>query len=173
VDLIRKKKIKQFEKAAEIPVERKAFTPAIEVLRQHLAKPDFTKHVDVLPVALAYAEQCVYEHDGKLDKALTHLAGFAAKRAGKNIPIHRLKDLARDSALGNLYRPMVSDTVVRVHGEHYRFEYNGKPTLFAEHITMGGGYPNVCMSIHFIWDEALAKLVIGYFGEHLPTSHDK
>jgi hypothetical protein len=173
VDLIRKKKIKQFEKAAEIQVERKAFTPAIEVLRQHLAKPDFTKHVDVLPVALVHAEQCVYEHDGKLDKALTHLAGFAAKRAGKNIPIHRLKDLARDSALGNLYRPMVSDTVVRVHGEHYRFEYNGKPTLFAEHITMGGGYPNVCMSIHFIWDEALAKLVIGYFGEHLPTSHDK
>jgi hypothetical protein len=173
VDLIRKKKIKQFEKAAEIPVERKAFTPAIEVLRQHLAKPDFTKHVDVLPVALAHAEQCVYEHDGKLDKALTHLAGFAAKRAGKNIPIHRLKDLARDSALGNLYRPMVSDTVVRVHGEHYRFEYNGKKTLFDEHITLGGGYPKECMSIHFIWDEARAKLVIGYFGQHLPTSEDK
>jgi hypothetical protein len=173
VDLIRKKKIKQFEKAAEIPVERKAFTPAIEVLRQHLAKPDFTKHVDVLPVALAYAEQCVYEHDGKLDKALTHLAGFAAKRAGKNIPIHRLKDLARDSALGNLYRPMVSDTVVRVHGEHYRFEYNGKKTLFDEHITLGGGYPKECMSIHFIWDEVRAKLVIGYFGQHLPTSEDK
>jgi len=173
VDLIRKKKIKQFEKAAEIPVERKAFTPAIEVLRQHLAKPDFTKHVDVLPVALAHAEQCVYEHDGKLDKALTHLAGFAAKRAGKNIPIHRLKDLARDSALGNLYRPMVSDTVVRVHGEHYRFEYNGKKTLFDEHITLGGGYPKECMSIHFIWDEVRAKLVIGYFGQHLPTSEDK
>lgn len=173
VDLIRKKKIKQFEKAAEIPVERKAFTPAIEVLRQHLAKPDFTKHVDVLPVALVHAEQCVYEHDGKLDKALTHLAGFAAKRAGKNIPIHRLKDLARDSALGNLYRPMVSDTVVRVHGEHYRFEYNGKKTLFDEHITLGGGYPKECMSIHFIWDEVRAKLVIGYFGQHLPTSEDK
>ena len=29
------------------------------------------------------------------------------------------------------------------------------------------------MSIHFIWDEARAKLIIGYFGEHLPTSHDK
>jgi hypothetical protein len=29
------------------------------------------------------------------------------------------------------------------------------------------------MSIHFIWDEALGKIVIGYFGEHLPTSHDK
>jgi hypothetical protein len=173
VDLIRKKKIKQFEKAAEIPVERKAFTPAIEVLRQHLAKPDFTKHVDVLPVALAHAEQCVYEHDGKLDKALTHLAGFAAKRAGKNIPLYRLAALAKNSALGNLYRPEVSDTVVRYHGDRYRFEYNGKPTLFAEHITMGGGYPNVCMSIHFIWDEALGKIVIGYFGEHLPTSHDK
>jgi hypothetical protein len=68
---------------------------------------------------------------------------------------------------------MVSDTVVRVHGEHYRFEYSGKKTLFDEHITLGGGYPNVCMSIHFIWDEALGKIVIGYFGEHLPTSHDK
>jgi hypothetical protein len=115
----------------------------------------------------------LYEHDGKLDKALTHLAAFAAKREGKNIPLHRLGALAKDSALGKLYRPEVSDTVVRYHGDSYRFEYNGKPTLFAEHITMGGGYPNVCMSIHFIWDEARAKLIIGYFGQHLPTSMDK
>jgi len=171
--LVSKRKLTPFERPELEIIERKAFMKAIDVLKSHLAKPDFTKHVDVLPVALAHAEQCVYEHDGKLDKALTHLAGFAAKRAGKNIPLYRLAALAKDSALGKLYRPEVSDTVVRYHGDRYRFEYNGKPTLFAEHITMGGGYPNVCMSIHFIWDEALGKLVIGYFGEHLPTSHDK
>ena len=48
-----------------------------------------------------------------------------------------------------------------------------KRQLFDEHITLGGGYPKECMSIHFIWDEARAKLIIGYFGQHLPTSEDK
>jgi hypothetical protein len=171
--LVSKRKIKPFEKPAAEIAERKPFTKASDILNAHMAKPDFTKHIEILPQALVHAEQCLYEHDGKLDKALTHLATFASKRAGKNIPIHRLMGLAKDSALGNLYRPMVSDTVVRVHGDHYRFEFNGKKCLFDEHITLGGGYPKECMSIHFIWDEARAKLVIGYFGQHLPTSMDK
>ena len=174
VGLITKKKLKTVNKhAVEAHAERKPFTKAIDVLQSHLVKPEFTQHIEILPQAQEHAGQCLYEHDGKLDKALTHLTAFAAKRAGKNIPMHRLKDLARDSALGNLYRPMVSDTVVRVHGDHYRFEYQGKLTLFDEHITLGGGYPKECMSIHFIWDEPRAKLVIGYFGQHLPTSEDK
>jgi hypothetical protein len=174
VGLINKKKLKTVNKhAAEVHVERKPFTKAIDVLQSHLAKSEFTKHIEILPQALEHAGQCLYEHDGKLDKALTHLAAFAAKRAGKNIPLHRLTALAKDSALGKLYRPEVSDTVVRCHGDRYRFEYNGKPILFDEHITLGGGYPKECMSIHFIWDEARAKLIIGYFGQHLPTSEDK
>jgi hypothetical protein len=172
--LVAKRKLKSVNKhGGPSVIEKKDFTKAADVLKAHLARDDFSKHIEVLPEALLHAESCLYEHDGKLDKALTHLAAFAAKRAGKNIHIHRLKDLARDSALGNLYRPMVSDTVVRVHGEYYRFEYNGKKTLFDEHITLGGGYPKECMSIHFIWDEVRAKLVIGYFGQHLPTSEDK
>ena len=174
VGLITKKKLKAVNKhSAEANVERKPFTKAIDVLRSHLARPEFTQRIEILPQALEHAEQCLYEHDGKLDKALTHLATFAAKRAGKNIPMHRLKDLARDSALGNLYRPMVSETVVRVHGDHYRFDYQGRRQLFSEHITLGGGYPRECMSIHFLWDEARSLLIIGYFGEHLPTSEDK
>jgi hypothetical protein len=172
--LVAKRKLKSVDKYCGASViEKKDFTKAVDVLKAHLALAEFSKHIEVLPAALVHAEECLYEHDGKLDKALTHLAAFAAKRAGKNIPLHRLGALAKDSALGKLYRPEVSDTVVRYHGESYRFEYNGKPTLFAEHITMGGGYPNACMSIHFIWDEARVKLVIGYFGEHLPTSLDK
>lgn len=171
--LVSKRKLKPFEKPGPEMVERKPFTKALDILEAHLAKPEFSKHIEILPKAFEYAQKCLYEHDGKLDKALTHLATFASKRAGKNIPVHRLKDIARDSALGNLYRPMVSDTVVRVHGDHYRFEYQGKQTLFDEHITLGGGYPKECMSIHFIWDEVRAKLIIGYFGQHLPTSMDK
>jgi len=171
--LVSKRKLKPFEKPAPEVPERKPFQKAVDILNAHLLKPEFTKHIEILPQALEHAELCLYEHDGKLDKALTHLATFASKRAGKKVPIHRLKDLARESALGNLYRPMVSDTVVRVHGDHYRFEYQGKQALFDEHITLGGGYPKECMSVHFIWDEVRAKLVIGYFGQHLPTSMDK
>lgn len=172
--LVAKRKLKSVNKhGGPFVIEKKDFTKAVDVLKTHLAHADFSKHIEILPEALLHAESCLYEHDGKLDKALTHLAAFATKRAGKNIPLHRLKDVARDSALGNLYRPNVSDTVVRVHGDHYRFEYGEKKVLFAEHITLGGGYPKECMSIHFIWDETRAKLVIGYFGQHLPTSMDK
>lgn len=172
--LVAKRKLKSVDKhGGAVVIHKKDFTRAVDVLKAHLALAEFSKHVEVLPAALVHAEECLYEHDGKLAKALTHLAAFAEKRAGKNIPLHRLAALAKDSALGKLYRPEVSDTVVRYHGDSYRFEYNGKPTLFSEHITMGGGYPKECMSIHFLWDETRAKLVIGYFGEHLPTSIDK
>ena len=58
-------------------------------------------------------------------------------------------------------------------GDRYRFEYQGRRQIFSEHITLGGGYPKECMSIHFLWDEARGMAIIGYFGEPPPPSEDK
>jgi hypothetical protein len=117
--------------------------------------------------------ECRYEHDGKLDRALKHLAFFAIARAGKKLNHLALTTLAEQSGLGSLYRPEVSDTAVRLHADYYHFAYQGQQVLFAEHITLGSGSPRECMSIHFHWDELRSKLIIGYFGAHLPTAEDK
>ncbi len=171
--LMAQRKLKALNKPALEEPKVKPFTPAVEVLKQCLADEKFTKYVEVLPACLAHAGACRYEHDGKLDKALHHLALFAASRVGQKFNPLQLVTLAQQAGLGHLYRPMVSDTVVRLHGDHYHFDYQGKSVLFAEHITLGGGYARECMSIHFHWDETRLKLIIGYFGEHLPTSEDK
>ena len=47
--LVSKRKLKPFEKAGEIPIEKKPFTRAVDILKQHLAKPDFAQTIEVLP----------------------------------------------------------------------------------------------------------------------------
>jgi hypothetical protein len=167
------KKIKPFERNSKIVIEHKAFKRAADVLKEYLLKAEFAKYVELLPEALEHAEECVYQHDGKLAKVLDKLPNFATKRVERKTPFHRLADLARETALGSVYRPAVAEAAIRQHGKHYRFLYNGKLTLFDEHITLGSGYPPECMSIHFIWDESLSKIVIGYFGKHLPLTDTK
>jgi len=171
--LVAKKIVKPFEVKSKIVLEKKVFKKAADVLKEYLLKPEFAKYVEIMPEALEHAEECVYEHEGKLAKVLDKLPNFATKRVERKTPFHRLADLARETALGSVYRPAVAEAAIRQHGKHYRFFYNGKLTLFDEHITLGGGYASECMSIHFIWDESLSKIVIGYFGKHLPLTDSK
>lgn len=171
--LVKAKKIKPFENLHKAEIERKPFKKAVEVLKEYLQKPEFNKCVEVLPAALEHAELCIYEHDGKLAKTLDKLPNFAAKRAKAKTKFERLKNLADECSLGSVYRPSISETVILNLSEHYKFEYKGKSQLFAEHLTLGSGYAAECMSIHFIWDNELSKIIIGYFGRHLPLSPSK
>ena len=171
--LVKAKKIKPFENLHKAEIERKPFKKAVEVLKEYIQKPEFTKYVEVLPAALEHAELCIYEHDGKLAKTLDKLPNFAVKRAKAKTKFERLKNLAGECSLGSVYRPTVSETVILNLGDHYKFDYNGQSLLFDEHLTLGSGYADECMSIHFIWDNELAKIIIGYFGRHLPLSPSK
>jgi hypothetical protein len=171
--LIKAKKIKNFENLHKAEIERKPFKKAVEVLKEYLQKPEFTKYVEVLPAALEHAQECHFEHDGKLAKTLDKLPNFAAKRAKAKTKFERLKNLAEECSLGTVYRPSISETVISTLGEYYKFDYNGQNQLFDEHLTLGSGFPDNCMSIHFIWDDKKSKIVIGYFGKHLPLPSSK
>lgn len=171
--LLKAKKIKPFENHHKVELDHKPFKKAVEVLKEYLQKPEFTKHVEVLPAALEHAEECVYEHDGKLAKTLDKLPNFASRRAKAKTPFQWLKKLADECSLGSVYRPTVSETVILNLSEHYKFEYNDHLVLFDEHLTLGKGLPNDCMSIHFIWDDKNSKIIIGYFGKHLPLPERK
>ena len=171
--LLKAKKIKPFENHHKVELEHKPFKKAVEVLKEYLQKPEFTKCVEVLPAALEHAEECIYEHDGKLAKILDKLPNFVLKRAKAKTKFERLKNLADECSLGSVYRPTISETVILNLSEHYKFEYNGHPVLFDEHLTLGKGLPADCMSIHFIWDDKKSKIIIGYFGKHLPLSERK
>ena len=171
--LIKAKKIKPFENHTVKEIERKPFKRAADVLKEYLQKSEFVKYVEVLPQALKHSEECVYEHDGKLAKIFDKIPNFAAKRAKAKTPFQWLKKLADECSLGSVYRPTVSETVILTLGEHYKFEYNGQLVLFDEHLTLGKGLPNDCMSIHFIWDDKKSKIIIGYFGKHLPLPPSK
>jgi hypothetical protein len=171
--LVKAKKIKPFENRHKAELEHKPFKKAVEVLKEYLQKPEFTKCVEVLPAALEHAEECIYEHDGKLAKILDKLPNFVLKRAKAKTKFERLKNLADECSLGSVYRPTISETVILNLSEHYKFEYNGHLVLFDEHLTLGKGLPADCMSIHFIWDDKKSKIIIGYFGKHLPLSERK
>ena len=171
--LVKAKKIKPFENRHKAELEHKPFKKAVEVLKEYLQKPEFTKYIEVLPAALEHAEECHFEHDGKLAKTLDKLPNFAAKRAKAKTKFERLKNLAGECSLGSVYRPTVSETVILNLGEYYKFDYNGQSQLFDEHLTLGSGYPDECMSIHFIWDNEKSKIIIGYFGKHLPLVKGK
>lgn len=171
--LIKAKKIKNFENRHKAELEHKPFKKAVEVLKEYLQKPEFTKCVEVLPAALEHAEECIYEHDGKLAKILDKLPNFVLKRAKAKTKFERLKNLADECSLGSVYRPSISETVILNLSEHYKFNYNGHLVLFDEHLTLGKGLPTDCMSIHFIWDDKKSKIIIGYFGKHLPLSARK
>jgi hypothetical protein len=171
--LVKAKKIKPFENRHKAELEHKPFKKAVEVLKEYLQKPEFTKYVEVLPAALEHAQECHYKHDGKLIKILDKLPNFAVKRAKAKTKFERLKNLADECSLGSVYRPSISETVISTLGEHYKFDYNGQNQLFDEHLTLGSGFPDNCMSIHFIWDDKKSKIIIGYFGKHLPLPEGK
>jgi hypothetical protein len=49
----------------------------------------------------------------------------------------------------------------------YSFQYRGERRLFEEHVTLGAGQPDTCISVHVLRDDDEGKLVIGHVGRHL------
>jgi hypothetical protein len=63
----------------------------------------------------------------------------------------------------------ISDTTNGKFQAHYEFEYEGKRQLFEPHITIGASDPKSCASIHFLFDQARERMIIGHVGKHLPN----
>jgi hypothetical protein len=68
------------------------------------------------------------------------------------------------------YRHQISQTTRGKFGNEYTFSYKGESFIFEEHVTLGVGQPETCLSIHWIRDEKAKKIVIGWCGRHLTNT---
>ena len=144
----------------------KTHRPAHEVLAEHMQKMKFAEFIVVLPEALAEAPDCVFEHDGTLDRYLTGLTAFAKLKAD---PANALKPddfLATQAGLSHFGADLGERAKIRDAAD-YTATYKGVSRLFPLHVTLGYGLnPRTCMSIYFDWDPEARKLILARFGRH-------
>lgn len=108
----------------------------------------------------------VFEALGDLDEIVD---AWGKRREEKGSGGDLLQHL-RDRGWGKRSSMHISDTTKGKFRAHYEFEYQGKRQLFEPHITIGAGDPNSCASIHFLFDQAREKMIIGHVGKHLPNT---
>ena len=144
----------------------KTHRPAHEVLAGHMQKAEFAESIGVLPEALAEAPDCLFEHDGTLDRYLAGLVAFAKLKAD---PANALKPddfLAAQAGLSHFGADLGERAKIR-YAADYTATYKGVSRLFPLHVTLGYGLnPRTCMSIYFDWDPEARKLILARFGRH-------
>jgi len=69
---------------------------------------------------------------------------------------------------GFTYKPDISPTSKQKKFiSDYEFLYGGKKQVFGEHVTFGKGQdPQLCMSVHWLWDSKKKLIVVGRCGKH-------
>lgn len=156
---------RSFEQAGDEQATCSDSRTVLEVVETLMADPAWTKHVLVLPQALASAADCPYIQLGRLSEALECLAVFAARRAtSRGISAEQV---AIEAGLGHVYRPHISFTAASKYWSEYVARWNNRAELMREHLTLGGGCNDRnCMSVHFFWDAANKRIVIGHIGRH-------
>jgi hypothetical protein len=138
---------------------------ALEVLESLMTDPTWSRWVEVLPEALESASNCPFQSLDRLKECLERLAAYASLRATHHG--RSAEDFANQVGLGSVYRPHISATAVKKYGHEYTVRWNGRPTLLREHLTIGGSCNDrICMSVHFIWDAASSRVVLGHVGRH-------
>jgi hypothetical protein len=101
---------------------------------------------------------------------------FTAIAAVREIAVQHFAGVPFGQNLENLvrqrynlrYRTQDHKATVDEYGDYRRFQYNGRRTLFENHITIGPNSDS-CLQIYFLLDSTTRKVVIGYCGRHLPT----
>ncbi len=84
--------------------------------------------------------------------------------------------LRKGQGLGRSFKDLMQDLGFDVHrvsptskgkwGDDYKFVYKGDRVLFEDHITLGSGQPDMCLSIHWYRDNDDQVVVIGHCGIH-------
>ncbi len=81
-------------------------------------------------------------------------------------------DASARQLLGNAYRAQESEPVQtsRRLARLRTFRYEGRDVMMTQHLGIGAtsDAPST-IRVHFLWDGALGRIVIGYAGPHLPT----
>lgn len=118
-----------------------------------------------LPSAIKAAKSSPYRSPAKLQKLLQalHEVGLELQKGSGRLRNGLFQALA---AKGFRYKAKVSQTAVGKYPEDYSFLFNNRKVLFGEHVTLGAGQANTCMSVHFLVDPQTHQIVIGWCGRH-------
>jgi hypothetical protein len=132
------------------------------------AKDEFVQNLEVLESAIESAATCPFRNPGRIYQTL---------QAINDICISWKTTLESKSSMGGGlvqafklrgfdFKNDISQTCRTKFENDYKFMYQGKRQMFAQHITDGSGNPNSCFSVHMLFDEAVKKVIIAYVGIH-------
>lgn len=159
----------QLEHGDDVATGNSGPTNVLDCLRDMMADPTWNSRIDVQRSAIESASKSPYNRIGRLSEALIGLALYAQLR--RNPCGLTPRELANQAGLSNVYRERISRHTANKYGDEYRFPYKGGKVLMQEHLTLGGGSNDEqCLSIHFLWDAARGRLVIGHVGRHLTNT---
>lgn len=132
------------------------------------ARADFPDTLVFLPNAIESARQSPYKAPEKvynLFQSLDELTRIWHDTGSIGSGWHQaLKPKGFD------YAEFISPTTKGKFGGEYTFQYDGKPILFENHVTLGAHSADTCISIHWYRDEGRKRLVIGWCGKHLSNT---
>lgn len=129
------------------------------------AKDAFSQTLVFLPSAIKGAANSPFRNTGKLVqlfKAL-HQVATDMRMDGGRVADGMHSALAKK---GFTYKPWISQTAAGKFVDDYAFMYRGRRVLFGEHVTLGAGPANTCMSVHFLIEAETHRIVIGWCGRH-------
>jgi hypothetical protein len=154
------------ERESQVRKVERNFEPAVDVLRRFMCQPDFQEHIIVLDEALAGAEESPFENDGPLARYLANLVAYAKLRRDPANVRYSADYLAKKAGLTH-YGDNIGLTAKQKYAEDYTAVHQGRPRIFAPHVTIGKGLsPRTSLSIHFDWDPVAQKLILARFGRH-------
>lgn len=132
-------------------------------------RTDFEDYLEFLRSAIESAERSRSRRSRDVYRALEAIREVAYDyfvgedaRTGLGEPLERAF-----RRRGFHFKPKDSATTTGKFGAQRTFQYDGKPTLFEMHLTIGGGDRQDPVQVYFLIDPAKRKFVIGYCGMHL------
>lgn len=154
------------EEEAVAPQPQRGYETVLEAYLA--AKKEFSGPLVFLDSAEDAANESPYRNPQRVYEAFEALALVASEWCEKKGALGRsFKD-----ALGELGFDVhrVSMTSKGKWGHQYKFPYKGERRLFEEHVTLGSGQPDKCLSIHWHRDEEDKVVAIGHCGRHLTNT---
>jgi hypothetical protein len=152
----------QAEREGERPGRKARFEHVADAVAQ--ARAQFADTLAFLPSALESAADTPFQRPDEvfaLLQALDDLVHVWRQRGsiGKSW-YNALKPK------GFEYKEHISDTTYHRYGEEYHFVCEGQRIFCGNHVTLGKGGANTCLSVHWARDDAAKRLIIGWIGRH-------
>jgi hypothetical protein len=139
------------------------------------AKERFAEDLVILNSASDSSRACSFGKPDKAYRALRALADCAAERREAREQGRRLVGMeewikCQDGCSWLDYKPNESGTTMSLFGDERTFLYRGKMIPMPRHLAIGANSARGTLRIHFEEDEDTGQFVVGYVGDHLPTS---